>query len=81
MVLKTCILKKPLAQMASLLNSSTHLGRNKNSTQHFQRREKQGTVPSSPYGVSIAFTLKHKKDIIRKENYRDVSFRNIGENS
>lgn len=30
--------------MASLLNSCTHLERNKNSAQHFQRREKQGTV-------------------------------------
>lgn len=37
--------KKSLAQMALLLNFYTHLGRSNNSTQHFQRMEKQGIVP------------------------------------
>lgn len=55
--------------MNSLWSFCTHLGRN-NFTQHFQRREKQGTIHSSPYGVIIVITLEFKKDIMKKKNYR-----------
>ena len=46
----------------------------------FQKVEKEGTFPNSFCGFSITLISKISKDRTKKENYRPISFMNIGAN-
>lgn len=59
-----------------LSNKSYQFYVNTNSDMFMQKSE-EGTLPNSAYEGSITLNPKPDEDIIRKENYKPISFMNI----